>query len=78
MKITTNDGTEIYYKDWDAGQPVVFGHGWPLSAEAWDSQMLFLPAPGFRAIAGGMGGQKDGKHVWYAQDRFCYLLCQRP
>lgn len=40
--IKTNDGTEIYYKDWGSGRPVVFSHGWPLSADAWDPQMLFL------------------------------------
>src|SRR5579883_183248 len=49
--ITTRDGTEIYFKDWGSGQPVVFSHGWPLSADAWDSQMLFLSQNGFRAIA---------------------------
>ncbi len=49
--ITTRDGTEIYYKDWGSGQPVVFSHGWPLSADAWDDQMLFLAARGFRCIA---------------------------
>ncbi|RPJ58072.1 MAG: alpha/beta hydrolase [Acidobacteria bacterium] len=49
--VTTKDGTEIYYKDWGAGQPVVFSHGWPLSSEAWAGQMLFLAQHGYRAIA---------------------------
>jgi non-heme chloroperoxidase len=49
--ITTKDGTRIYYKDWGEGQPVVFSHGWPLNADAWQSQMIFLAENGFRAIA---------------------------
>ena len=49
--ITTKDGTEIYYKDWGEGQPIVFSHGWPLSADDWDSQMLFFQSQGFRVIA---------------------------
>ena len=50
-KITTKDGTQIYYKDWGTGQPVVFSHGWPLSADAWESQMVFLAANYCRCIA---------------------------
>jgi non-heme chloroperoxidase len=49
--ITTRDGTRIYYKDWGSGQPVVFSHGWPLSADDWDGQMLFFLRQGFRVIA---------------------------
>jgi non-heme chloroperoxidase len=49
--ITTKDGTQIYYKDWGAGQPIVFSHGWPLSADDWDAQMLFFLNQGFRVIA---------------------------
>ena len=49
--IITDDGVEIYYKDWGAGRPVVFSHGWSLNADAWESQMLFLASRGHRAIA---------------------------
>jgi non-heme chloroperoxidase len=49
--ITTTDGTEIYYKDWGSGQPIVFSHGWPLSADDWDTQMLFFLQRGYRVIA---------------------------
>ncbi len=48
---TTKDGTEIFYKDWGTGQPIMFHHGWPLSADDWDSQMLFFLAEGYRVIA---------------------------
>src|SRR6202167_1603036 len=49
--ITVKDGTEIYYKDWGKGQPIVFHHGWPLSADDWDNQMMFFLAHGYRVIA---------------------------
>ncbi|MCI0416776.1 alpha/beta hydrolase [bacterium] len=49
--ITTKDNTQIYYKDWGTGQPIVFSHGWPLTADAWDDQMIFLSARGYRCIA---------------------------
>ena len=49
--ITTEDGTRIYYKDWGEGRPVVFSHGWPLNADAWESQMVFLAQNGYRTIA---------------------------
>ena len=49
--ITTKDGTQIYYKDWGAGPPVVFSHGWPLNADSWGAQMLFLASKGYRCIA---------------------------
>ena len=49
--VTTKDGTEIYYKDWGSGQPIVFSHGWPLSADDWDAQLLFFLNHGFRVIA---------------------------
>src|SRR6266567_997102 len=49
--ITTKDGASIYYKDWGTGQPITFSHGWPLTADAWDAQMLFLGQQGYRVIA---------------------------
>src|SRR6478735_418143 len=49
--ITTHDGVEIFYKDWGTGQPIVFSHGWPLSSDDWDAQMLFFLERGYRVIA---------------------------
>jgi pimeloyl-ACP methyl ester carboxylesterase len=59
--ITTQDGTQIYYKDWGTGQPVVFSHGWPLSADSWEAQMLFLAANGYRCIAHDRRGHGRGR-----------------
>ncbi|MGO4572840.1 alpha/beta fold hydrolase [Microvirga sp. 2TAF3] len=73
--VTTADGTQIYYKDWGAGQPVVFSHGWPLSADAWDGQMVFLGERGYRVVAhdrrshGRSSQTWDGNHMdQYADD----------
>ena len=62
--ITTKDGTEIYFKDWGAGKPVVFSHGWPLSADAWDAQMLFLGQHGYRVIAHDRRGHGRSGQSW--------------
>jgi non-heme chloroperoxidase len=62
--ITTADGTEIYYKDWGTGQPIVFSHGWPLSADAWEDQMVFLAAHGYRAIAHDRRGHGRSGQPW--------------
>lgn len=73
--ITTEDGARIFYKDWGKGQPVVFSHGWPLTADAWDDQMVFLAENGFRCIAhdrrshGRSSQTWDGNHMdTYADD----------
>src|SRR6188472_4221577 len=49
--VTTEDGTEIFYKDWGSGQPIMFHHGWPLSSDDWDSQMMFFLQHGYRVVA---------------------------
>jgi len=49
--ITAKDGTKLYYKDWGEGQPIVFSHGWPLNADAWEDQMMFLASHGYRCVA---------------------------
>lgn len=66
--ITTKDGTQIYYKDWGAGQPIVFSHGWPLTADAWDAQMLFLASNGFRCIAHDRRGHGRSSQPWDGND----------
>src|SRR5512141_1381220 len=74
--ITTKDGTQIYYKDWGTGQPVIFSHGWPLTADAWESQMVFLVANFCRCIAHDRRGHGRSSQPWngnemdtYADDR---------
>ncbi len=62
--IRTKDGTEIYYKDWGAGAPVVFSHGWPLTADAWEDQMMFLAEHGFRTIAHDRRGHGRSSQPW--------------
>ena len=61
--ITTKDGVEIFYKDWGSGQPIVFSHGWPLSADDWDTQMLFFVSKGFRVIAHDRRGHGRSSQV---------------
>ncbi len=62
--INTEDGTQLYYKDWGEGQPIVFSHGWPLSADAWDAQMLFLGQQGYRVIAHDRRGHGRSEQTW--------------
>jgi non-heme chloroperoxidase len=70
--ITTKDDTQIYYKDWGAGQPVVFSHGWPLSSDAWEDQMFFLSSRGYRCIAHDRRGHGRSSQPWNGNDMDTY------
>ena len=70
--ITTKDGTQIYYKDWGTGQPIVFSHGWPLSADDWDSQMLFFGQHGYRVIAHDRRGHGRSTQTWDGNEMNTY------
>ena len=70
--ITVSDGTRIFYKDWGTGQPVVFSHGWPLNADAWDDQMLFLASNGYRTIAHDRRGHGRSSQPWNGNDMDTY------
>jgi non-heme chloroperoxidase len=70
--LTTQDGTQLYYKDWGSGQPVVFSHGWPLSSDSWESQMIFLAANGYRVIAHDRRGHGRSSQPWNGNDMDTY------
>jgi non-heme chloroperoxidase len=70
--ITTKEGTEIYYKDWGKGQPLVFSHGWPLTADAWEDQMIFLADRGYRCIAHDRRGHGRSGQTWEGNNMDMY------
>jgi non-heme chloroperoxidase len=70
--VTTKDGTQIYYKDWGSGQPIVFSHGWPLSADDWDGQMLFFGQHGYRVIAHDRRGHGRSTQTWDGNEMDTY------
>jgi non-heme chloroperoxidase len=70
--ITTKDGTQIYFKDWGSGQPIVFSHGWPLSADAWESQMMFFADRGYRCIGHDRRGHGRSSQPWNGNEMNTY------
>jgi non-heme chloroperoxidase len=70
--ITTKDGTTIFYKDWGTGRPVVFSHGWPLNADSWDDQLVFVASHGYRAIAHDRRGHGRSSQPWNGNDMDTY------
>ena len=70
--ITTADGTTIHYKDWGSGRPIVFSHGWPLNADSWESQMVFLASRGYRCIAHDRRGHGRSSQPWHGNEMDTY------
>ena len=70
--LTTKDGTKLYYKDWGAGQPVLFNHGWPLTADAFEDQMFYLASNGYRVIAADRRGHGRSDQTWQGNDMDTY------
>ncbi len=70
--LTTQDGTVLYYKDWGSGPPVVFSHGWPLNADSWEAQMLFLADAGYRCVAHDRRGHGRSSQPWSGNDMDTY------
>ncbi|MBD2038062.1 alpha/beta hydrolase [Leptolyngbya sp. FACHB-321] len=70
--LTTQDGTQIYYKDWGTGQPIVFSHGWPLNADSWEAQMFFLASHGYRCIAHDRRGHGRSSQPWNGNEMDTY------